>query len=175
MRRTIRRSSGQSSTEVAALLQSIFASEFFQPSRCIWLVSPWISDIEILDNRSSDFDALGEWGPRPVRLSEVLSSLTEHGVRLVIATTNDPVNRSFLDNLSRRVGDLATDNLLTIHRDETDLHEKALTTDTGLVFGSMNFTYNGVFIRGELIEFTSDIESVNDARLDNYQRFGGLL
>ena len=33
------------------LLQMLFLSELLAPSRCLWLVSPWISDIPVIDNR----------------------------------------------------------------------------------------------------------------------------
>ena len=175
MSRTIRRSSGQSSAEVAALLQSVFAAEFLRPSKTIWLVSPWISDVEVIDNTSSDFDAVGQWGPRYVRLSEILAALTVHGTTVVIATTTATTNESFLENIERRVESFGTSEFLEIAIESDALHEKALTTDTSLIFGSMNFTYNGIFIRDELVEFTTDPERVSDARLDNHERFGGVL
>lgn len=175
MSRVIRRSSGQSSSEVASLLQSLLATEFLRPSKTIWLVSPWISDIPILDNTTGDFEALGHWGPRHVRLSEVLASLAVAETTIVVATTSDRTNEQFLGNLTRMVGAFGADGRLIIHGDQADLHEKAFTTDASLIFGSMNFTYNGVFIRGELVEFTTDPERVSDARLDNHHRFGGVL
>ena len=36
------------------VLQLIFASELIQPSRCLWLVSPWLRNIPILDNSLGD-------------------------------------------------------------------------------------------------------------------------
>ena len=69
MSRIIRKSQTRSSTEAASLLASLFAAELICPSECLWLVSPWISDIQILDNQASGFDPLSRWGPRQVRLA----------------------------------------------------------------------------------------------------------
>lgn len=175
MSRVIRRSSGRSSSEVPDLLQSLFASEFLAPSRTIWLVSPWISDVEILDNRTEEFNAIGDWGPRKVRFSEVLDGLLRLGVFVVVATTKAKSNAEFLRNLQRRAESSGRADSLQLFTSDEELHEKALTTDNFLIFGSMNFTYNGIFIRGELIEFTTDPQRVNEARLENHDRFGGVL
>ena len=53
MSRVIRKSQTRSSTEAASLLANLFAAELVSPSECIWLVSPWISDIQILDNEAA--------------------------------------------------------------------------------------------------------------------------
>ena len=41
--------------------------------------------------------------------------------------------------------------------------------------GSMNITNNGVFVREEFIEFRRDEEFVARARMDAFERFGGVL
>ena len=84
MNRVIHKSRTRSSTEAASLLANLFAAELVSPSECIWLVSPWISDIQILDNEASAFDPLNRWGPRVVRLSEVLATLAAYGSSVVI-------------------------------------------------------------------------------------------
>ena len=40
--------------EIPDLLQTIFAALLLSPSRNLWLVSPWISDIPVLDNRTDE-------------------------------------------------------------------------------------------------------------------------
>ena len=39
----------------------------------------------------------------------------------------------------------------------------------------MNITNNGVFVREEFIEFRRDEEFVARARMDAFERFGGVL
>src|SRR4051812_5201056 len=95
MTRVIRKSRARSTREAADLLGSIFAAELIQPSHCLWLVSPWISDIAIIDNTTNSFEAVRSFGPRPVRLSEVLATLAGLGTTVVIGTTADATNKPF--------------------------------------------------------------------------------
>ena len=44
--------------QVTDLLQTIFASEIVAPSSRLWIVSPWISDIPVVDNRANSFTSL---------------------------------------------------------------------------------------------------------------------
>ena len=46
-----------SRAEIRELLEGIFVAELLVPSESIWLVSPWISDIDILDNRCGQFSS----------------------------------------------------------------------------------------------------------------------
>ena len=46
--RQIIRSSSTSNAEIRELLQGIFTAELLCPSKQLWLVSPWLSDIELL-------------------------------------------------------------------------------------------------------------------------------
>ena len=65
--RTIHSRAGFS--QIPVLLQALFSAELLVPSRRLWLVSPWISDIPILDNTAAGFSMLGPlWGRSWVRL-----------------------------------------------------------------------------------------------------------
>src|SRR5689334_23801467 len=89
-----------SRNSVRELLQIVFASELLAPSRCLWIVSPWLRDIPVLDNRTGAFAAIGAELPRSeVRLSRVLLSLIERGTRVVIATRPEEGNRQVRDAL----------------------------------------------------------------------------
>lgn len=39
-----------SRAEIREMLEGIFVAELLVPSDSLWLVSPWITDIDILDN-----------------------------------------------------------------------------------------------------------------------------
>jgi hypothetical protein len=56
--RVIRKSQARSSEEAARLLAALFATELVAPSTCLWLVSPWISNVPVIDNETATFDAL---------------------------------------------------------------------------------------------------------------------
>src|SRR5262245_49060058 len=103
--RVIRKSKAQSAGEVLDLLGALFSAELISPSICLWLVSPWISDVDIIDNTAGTYPALSRYGRRPVRLAEILVTLAGEGTRVVVATTSDNHN----DTLRRRLGLLASD------------------------------------------------------------------
>jgi hypothetical protein len=173
MNRVIRKSKTRSSAEAANLLANLFAAELISPSKCIWLVSPWISNIQILDNEAGSFDPLTRWGPRFVRLAEVLATLACCGSSVVIGTTADPHNDEFIAHLSGRAAELGAEGKVRIVRDPANLlHDKAITGDDYAVIGSMNITWYGVHVRDEFLELRTDEDFVAGARLDAIGRFG---
>ena len=176
MSRVIRKSLQRSSTEAARLLAAVFTTELIAPSRCLWLVSPWISDIPMIDNRTDSFDVLRALGPREVRLSEVLTTLAEEGTTVVVGTTSDPTNLPFRQRLGRLFEEHGVSDRLVLDVDQTlALHEKAITGDDFVIAGSMNITNNGVFVREEFVELRTEREFVARSRMDAYERFGGVL
>lgn len=176
MSRVIRKSRRRASGEAAALLTAVFAAELLSPSKCLWLVSPWISDVALIDNRADSFSRLAEWGPRHVRLTEILASLGGAGSGIVIGATADDSNTVFLDRLRALFAVRGLTDHLTVDIDaNNELHEKAITTDDAVVAGSMNITNNGIFVREEYLELRTDGEFVARSRMDAYERFGGRL
>jgi hypothetical protein len=174
--RVIRKSQNASASEAADLLAGLFSAELSYPSKCLWLVSPWISDVELVDNTAGSFDALARFGKRRIRLSEILVALASRGTHLVIGTTADGHNARFLDRLKTLAGDLRVEDKLTISIDASEnLHTKALTGDDFALAGSMNITFNGIQVREEFIDLRTDREFVAQARMDAFDRFGGVL
>ena len=176
MSRVIRKSRATSSREAADLLAALFVAEIVKPSRCLWLVSPWISDIPVLSNSAGEFAGLGLAAGRTLRLTDVLLALGREGSTVVIGTTSDASNAIFLqraESAFRQTG-MSHRLVLSIDRDE-ELHEKAITGDDFAVAGSMNITNNGVFVRQEFIEFRTDEAFVAQSRMDSFERFGGVL
>lgn len=176
MNRVIRKSRAQSSGEVLEMLGALFSAELVQPSKCLWLVSPWVSDVEILDNTSGTYSALSRFGHRPIRLVEVLVTLAAEGATVVVATTPDPKNDVFRRRLNTLQKDAGVDGNIKIVVDRSGkLHTKALTGDDYAVAGSMNITYSGINLREEHVELHTDESYVAQARMDAFDRFGGAL
>lgn len=174
--RVIRKSQGASVSEAADLLAGLFGAELCAPSRCLWLVSPWISDVELIDNSAGSFDSLTRFGKRRIRLAEILVALAGQGAQIVVGTTRDEHNSRFLGRLRMQAEDLRLAERITITVDPSDhLHTKALTGDDFALGGSMNITYNGIQIREESIDLRTDEAFVAQARMDAYDRFGGVL
>ena len=176
MNRVIRKSQSASASEAADLLAGLFSAELCYPSKCLWLVSPWISDVELLDNSAGSFDALARFGKRRVRLAEILVALASNGTHLVVGTTTDEHNTRFLNRLKTLAEDLRVEDNFTISIDTSDnLHTKALTGDDFALAGSMNITFNGIQVREELIDLRTEEAFVAQARMDAFDRFGGRL
>src|SRR4029079_15360433 len=74
--RVLQKSRGRSRNEARELLQFFFASELVSPSKTLWLVSPWLRDIELFDSAAGAFADLFPDAPkRVIRLTDVLRSL----------------------------------------------------------------------------------------------------
>lgn len=176
MSRVIRKSQYASAHEAADLLAALFTAEIACPSKCLWLISPWISDVALLDNNTGGFDALARFGKRQIHLAEILVVLADKGTTVVVGTTTDEHNKRFLDQLQTLAGDLRVEKRLRVVIDPSDnLHTKALTGDDYALAGSMNITFNGIQVREEYVDLRTDEAFVAQARMDAYDRFGGLL
>ena len=176
MNRVIRKSQSASATEAADLLAGLFSAELCFPSKCLWLVSPWVSDVELLDNAAGNFDALARFGKRRIRLAEILVALAEKDAHVVVGTTTDDHNTRFLERLKLLAADLRVEGQFTIAIDTSNnLHTKALTGDDFALAGSMNITFNGIQVREESVDLRTDQAYVAQARMDAFDRFGGVL
>jgi hypothetical protein len=140
--------------QVADLLQSIFAGELLQPSVRLWIVSPWISDIPIIDNRANSFSSIvPAWSRTQVRLSVVLLRLLESGSVVHIATRGDEShNTEFISRMRDRA---AGHPRLRLHL-TSELHDKGILGDGFYLAGSMNFTYSGISVNQEALHFSVD-------------------
>lgn len=158
-----------SSRQVPDLLQSIFAAELIFPSRCIWLVSPWITDIPVIDNRANQFLSIEPaWARRNVRLSEVIHKLLSLGTTVHIATRPDDHNKNFLNFIELA----AREGLPTCTHIAAELHEKGILGDHYYLSGSMNLTYNGISLNEEFVHYQTNINIVAENRVALAHRWG---
>ena len=156
---------------IREMLEGIFVAELLMPSESVWLVSPWISDIDILDNRCGQFSSLvPTWGLRRIRLSEVFAQIVTQSCVFNVARP-DPHNDAFLrkmDDLSRASDD--SEKLNVTIRDT--LHLKGLLGQDYYLSGSMNLTYNGVEVNHEGVTLDRRPEAIAEARIhfqENYE------
>ena len=163
--------SGQS-LALVDLVQSAFAAELLAPSRPLWIASPWISNLELLDNSGRQFSGLvGSWPPRPIRLVEILAALLQRGGKLVIVTRDVDINRPFLTELQATI---PTDDSLRIILTDV-IHEKGITGETFTLDGSMNLTYTGLRIKEEYVVYATAPETVAQRRLEFRTRWKAEL
>jgi hypothetical protein len=150
--------------ELADVLQTMFVSELLVPSHPLWIVSPWISDVELLDNRAEQFAGLvPDLAPRWVRLGEILQRSMAGGGTVVIATRPDEHNLSFVRGLETAASELDAADQLTV-RLSAELHEKGILTDHIHLSGSMNLTFNGLRRLEEAIQVSADPETMARVR-----------
>ena len=159
--RHIRRAVNQSRSAVADLLQTVFVAELNSPGEQILLFSPWVSDFPLIDNRAGRFSHIdAQWPAAQIRLSAVLRTLLRRDVELLLAFRPEEREKEFLQRLGEMAADDGTADKLVLRpgipKDQTKNHEKALIAETWALHGSMNFTYSGVEINGELVTFTTD-------------------
>jgi hypothetical protein len=164
--RTIHSASHYQRREIHELLQSIFIAELVSPSKHIWLVSPWVSDIAVLD-RTMDPSAslIGDTTGSTIRLSEVLVTLAELGTCITIVTKpNEKASISFCETLRQRATRSTANECITIITKD-ELHTKGLLGDGYRLLGSMNFTFNGVQQNDETVTFDCEPFAIGQTRM----------
>ncbi|TDV02653.1 phospholipase D-like domain-containing protein DpdK [Paraburkholderia caballeronis] len=153
-------------TTIQELLQTMFVAEVLQPGDEIWIVSPWISNVVLIDNRSGCFDALNpEWGRREIRLADVLATLMNHGTKVHIVTRSEASNDAFRSRIADVAREHDLEDQLAIHIHD-QLHTKGILLTRCLLMGSMNLTYYGMVINDEWVEFSLDPHDHGRTRLE---------
>lgn len=68
--------------QIREVLSGIMTGLIVSPQE-IWLVSAWVSDFELLDNRGGDWSVLNpSWGSRTISFLEVLETVVLSGSKL---------------------------------------------------------------------------------------------
>ena len=132
----------------------------------IWLVSPWISDFVLLDNRSGEWDALEpSWGNREIGFNEVLARAVNGGCQLKLVTRGDSKNMAFISQLKNRLNNASDLKLLVIE----PVHTKGFLTSKFFLKGSMNYTFTGANRNDEHLILTNEKNVISEAMIE----FGG--
>lgn len=153
-------------TTIQELLQTMFLAEVLQPGDEIWIVSPWISNVVLIDNRGGSFDALNpEWGRREIRLADVLTTLMNHGTTIHIVTRSEASNDAFRTRIADLAREHSLEDQLAVHI-HAQLHTKGILLTRCLLMGSMNLTYSGMVINDEWVEFSLDPHDLGRTRLE---------
>lgn len=172
--RQIFKGRGKAERDAEGLLQTLLLAELVSPSEIIWLISPWVSDVIILDNRTGAYAGVEPtWGRRWISLVEVLAALLRKGARVVVATRPDSHNQRFLERLTSAANGSGSLDRLLVHQDDRErLHEKGLVGDDYYVSGSMNFTESGIRLHDEAVKLELDRGAVAQARVHFRQAYG---
>ncbi|MFO7567819.1 MAG: phospholipase D-like domain-containing protein DpdK [Enhygromyxa sp.] len=170
--RDILRHSRYARNEARELLQSIFVAELIQPSREVWLVSPWLNDIVVVDDTAGAFASILQgMGETSLTLSAAVVHIAEAGAVVHVVTRPDQ-SQDFSSALHRHLARSSAGGRVRSKTVPT-LHTKGLAGDDYRLMGSMNFTFNGIEFNDESIRFDRDANAVARVRLEFERQYGG--
>ncbi|MGO7753628.1 phospholipase D-like domain-containing protein DpdK [Rhizobium ruizarguesonis] len=172
--RRIFKSAVTSQNLIRELLQTMFLGELLAPGgERAWLVSPWISNVALFDNRAGGFGSINpEWGNREIRLAEVMRDVMARGTAIGIATSLDDHNDPLINALVVAADEAGLANKLCIVRRQ-HLHTKGILLKRGLLTGSMNLTYNGLELNDEMVIYDTTPKTLAEARV-NFESYAGM-
>ncbi|WP_225995110.1 phospholipase D-like domain-containing protein DpdK [Streptomyces arboris] len=163
------RTNARSALRADSLIRTALLAQLATGGGEVWLVSAWISDVDLVDNGDGSFDyLLGEDPPERCRLSDVLLLLARAGTRVRVVTRPDAANEAFVQRLLARV-DAACDLRVV---EDRDVHEKCLVGPEWIFQGSMNFTRNGLARNKEQITYSVDQRSAAQALVEFQHEWG---
>ena len=170
--RTLQKHRGRVRNEARELLQSFFLAELIDPSSTLWIVSPWLRNIELLDNSGGAFDMLlGDAPRRMLRLSDIVGSLLLANVRIVIAIRSPRDDGGLTPELVEMARNMDRSQQLRV-TEESNLHSKGIVGDHAAIMGSMNVTFAGLDTHSELLHFTTESEQVAQLALEFSAMYG---
>ena len=173
MIRHIRKGAIRAKWDVRHALESLFVAESLFGSPEIWIVSPWISDVPVIDNRGGQFAHLSTLGNRRILLSEILIYISSRfGTRVTVVISDHEWASEFRANLPRAFAEQKKSKFLNlVVESQYELHEKSITTKDWQVGGSMNFTKQGIEVRDEVVTIDNTSELLAEAIIDLRNRF----
>lgn len=161
--RIIKSSNREGSLELAHVLSSLLALELVAPSERLFIMSPWMSNTPLLDNRYGQLRGLLPDLPwERMRLAQIIDLLAERGARIYILCR---------PGLSEDFARLVKTDLRVSFCFLKSLHEKGLVSDHFYLRGSMNFTYSGININDEHLELTTDKQAIAAAQIEAEARW----
>lgn len=164
--RKIFKSAVTSQHAVREMLTMVFAQELLAPSKEVFIVAPWISNIVIFDSQLGQYATLNpEWAKTEIRLVEVLVAIAANGTTLRIHTRPDDHNKTFKRRIYEALGDTGLSDQLNWSDRNALLHTKGVLTDSVLIDGSMNLTESGVALNDEAVTVSFEPEQVAAARV----------
>lgn len=162
--RVIKSYTGQEANQLRRLLESLFALQLLSPSPKLYLYSPWISNIGLIDNRSGRFRSIIPFAEDVIyKVSDILELLAKKGSHIrIIARPNDSRTSAVLESLAHENIEIKL---------APNFHEKSITCDSFFFRGSMNLTYFGTNINDEHIEISDDAIKIAQALLEAQERW----
>lgn len=173
MKRTIRKGRLVASLDVQNALESLFVAETLKGSQEFWIVSPWLSDVGIIDNRGGRFAHLSELGDRKLKLTEILIYLVNRfETKVTVVVSDDGWASEARQGIPAAFKQAGKRDFLNMHVKSRDhLHDKIIATSDWLVSGSMNFTKQGITVRDEHVDIETDPSHIAPILIDLRNRY----
>ena len=166
-------SNPQQSRSMQDVLQSLLLSELICPSSELWILSGWVTDIDVIDNRARAFSGIcPDWPPANIRLSKILETLVILGAKVFVVMRNVDHNKEFHRKLKEIQS--TTPKKLGIAIEET-AHEKAIVGDDFIFVGSMNLTISGLTSNDEFMRLEVDQSMAAQRQLELRWRWEKVL
>ena len=145
----------------------LFLCELLNPGQRLLVISPWMSDFPALNNRGGEVRRLdASWTARSCRSPGFSGPCCSAGHTSGSPAVPAAARREFVTRLEQAASLDGTADRLSVTRLPREhrvfSHEKADHADTWAVYGSMNLTYSGVTMNGELITVTTDAAQVSE-------------
>lgn len=174
MSRLIFKSGTQASNDVRDILQGMFTMVIARPGQVVWLNSPWLSDIPIIDNRADEFSRLvPEWPASEIPLTTVLATLARRDSDIRITVRPDDHGVRFVRHLAATAERFDCQDHVHVRYLDTK-HGKGFLIDQAYLSGSMNITFNGIFVNEEDLRFDTDAATIAHASLEFAKRWDAL-
>ncbi|RFU70013.1 phospholipase D-like domain-containing protein DpdK [Bacillus sp. V59.32b] len=151
------------STVLRDYLVSLFVAEAMNPSPELYLISPFLSNSPLIENRNNQYtDVFPLIKSKTIYLSDILSTLAWKGVSVRVICDNDrDETKPLIDALYHQVK----------FRKLEQNHDKGLVSNNVFVHGSMNFTYSGIYLNKESLRTTTELSEINEALISFRQRW----
>lgn len=159
--RTIRSHGGTQTLKDS--LTTLFSLEVIKPSQEVYLISPFLSNAPIMDNKLNGYtDLFPNSYNKMITLADILRTLAWNQVKVrAICNPERKETRQFLEVLGTDIE----------VRELKNNHEKGLVTSNFYIHGSMNFTYSGININGEHVRITYNTSEINQALMSARARW----
>lgn len=151
-------------SRLADALASLLALELLSPGGRLYLISPRLGDIALLNSPFGQFRALmPELGRSELRLGAALGVLAARGAQVrVIYRPEDMHTESFISRLSTDVQRRAIERL----------DERGLVSERFYLRGSLEFDLGGLSAGDESVEISTDPADISRAMMDADQLWG---
>tara|TARA_Y100000590_G_scaffold131347_1_gene150073 strand:- start:7279 stop:7812 length:534 start_codon:yes stop_codon:yes gene_type:complete len=151
--------------ELRTVLSNLLISLIIRPDKVCWLVTPWVTDFQLLDNRAGEWNTIqSSWESRYINFSELMIAAVTMGCNLKLITSDSVINTPFIEKLNLGIEDKSRYSLSRI--DENVIHTKGLLCSSFFLTGGMNFTYWGTNKRDDLMTLKINPEDLKQAKLE---------